>query len=1248
MPLAENLGRLFEVGFNIGILADIQHQKYPNYFGDLYSQDLEKLRLPTMVRKIADAEKISDTESMKNLERWSEYFIQKGFIAGLNFFREYIKSTNWKLNLRKPEILYYQCSFDGDNAFGSNPKDRQQTTSKLLSQFLSTDVLDSQLNNYITKYHKKGEFLQADTLILLRYGRKIRIICVDLSIFSIKSMEDLLALDNIEVLRQMLMRDIKHIRSKSVFSKLRIDTGDTQDFGLEFSPDLKRYFTAFKRKDKETAKLIQAGAYAYSFYNFLQKETDILDNSKSLLFNVVGYSDRNISSLCLQPKNINILETCADIYQNEPKEQEIKNARQEVLEKIKLNAKKSFQNGRKFIQELSVENFQEKGDKITPVVHQEKIDDFFNSVGIIPDELAKEMDVTPKLTLRNAHAELITKALKSDKTYVFLTGNPGIGKTTAIANFLKSHIEDGFLLFYVSPRTQVNVDLINKFKSETGESLCSEKIFGLTTNSILIKENNGKPTVSYHSNFRQDNFIKNTVNFIHKGLVSKHPQKTARRKSRFYRETQDSIKDIGEKSAGVLDSICQGIYTTINQNISNNIVATVSIQSLRKTSNGGDTLKHLRKIFKDAYHRNTGVMPEKMQEISQRIKHIFIMIDEVTGDDSGVNFLHGIKEFLKDYDLTNPKLKFNTKVIVADASIVEKEVIKQHLSQTSPEPDKIYFRSVGANSNSPLQVENFDFNKQPAIAINANSYPASSLDITYKIFLQCYKFNEAKFKDDNKQLIKTVEANILSDINSYLDHPESSQILVYIQDKQKLQKLIEKISKSRKFEQYKDYLEIHANLSDEKKSKIEGCKQDVKVVFMTSSASRGLSFPKAKIMLVEIPKFKIERNLMEIIQVIYRARGEYWENNTAKTLDNQPKQITFYLSDRAIYYPQEENISPQEYTEEQKLSLAESLLNIWNILLILKLSIMTRITGAGSLGMKKFMMIPIGGKSISAAGNTFSSQVTNLIRELKNEHRRHPQKQTLKDVYTSLTKIFSSADFVLLKDENKSKKSDSQYRSYLSLMESFNQQFSNYCNRLDKLLNFGNIETGNLTGNLLVVPISQHRLEETYLMKLESQIRQFANQDLVDKMKEISRDEKDYPPNIQSAMKGSVLEFVKLLKGDINRTQWFEQNSQNLDQYYALPLFVFMSRELMSEYFKTELEEEEETEFRTLLSKYVHYLYPAYNTLPIGRKYREFPFIVFRSYSLGEMREKIYSDRYLLTSNELNILNLILCRDEKV
>ena len=67
----------------------------------------------------------------------------------------------------------------------------------------------------------------------------------------------------------------------------------------------------------------------------------------------------------------------------------------------------------------------------------------------------------------------------SNNDFVFLTGNPGIGKTTAITNFLKSHLEEGFLLFYISPRTQVNHDLIHKFTTENSQNkkLFNDKLF---------------------------------------------------------------------------------------------------------------------------------------------------------------------------------------------------------------------------------------------------------------------------------------------------------------------------------------------------------------------------------------------------------------------------------------------------------------------------------------------------------------------------------------------------------------------------------------------------------------------------------------------------------------------------------------------------------------------------------------------------------------------------------------------------
>ncbi len=234
---------------------------------------------------------------------------------------------------------------------------------------------------------------------------------------------------------------------------------------------------------------------------------------------------------------------------------------------------------------------------------------------------------------------------------------------------------------------------------------------------------------------------------------------------------------------------------------------------------------------------------------------------------------------MAQYELTKSKYGFNTKVIVADASIVEQEVIRQHLSDISPEPDKIYFRAAKSQAE-PLSVQNFKFKHEPAVTINANSYPASSLNITYKIFIQSVKFNKDdwKFKQDN-QLTKVVDSEILSDIKSFLENYSCGQLLVYIQNKRRLKDLIKSIKNSQEnFDEYTDYLEIHASLYDENRKQIDKYKQDVKIVFMTSSASRGLSFPKAQSILVEIPRFQIEKNLMEVIQVIYRARGQYQEN----------------------------------------------------------------------------------------------------------------------------------------------------------------------------------------------------------------------------------------------------------------------------------------------------------------------------------------------------------------------------------
>ncbi|MBD1936014.1 helicase-related protein [Microcoleus sp. FACHB-68] len=1223
--IAEDLGRLFEVGFNIGILAYIKQNKIKSQFGDLYSQDLQQLKFAKMLKRI-DGYFINPL-ARQMAEKWSGFFLQKGFLAGLNFFREYIQSNGW-IESRHLEILYYQCKFCGDNSIGTyENKTNIQWFREVLSQF--EKLTEDDIEHYIQRYFnldldqgKKGEFVNADTLILLRNRRQFRVFCVDLSVFSVKTSEDVQDLNYVEILRRLLIRDISYLKSKSVFSNLRIDA---ESLGLDFAEDLRSYFTAFKYHDKESAKLIQAAGYTHSFYEFL-RETGIVKDEMPVIFNAVGYSDRGINAISVNREKLEVLKTCYQIYKHDSSPKQLNDARLSVLNKIKRSVYGSFDRGKEFVDSLLAI----PSDRITCVSHQEQVDRFFNSVGEVPAHLQQQLGLSGTMNLKQAHAELIKKELESPVTYIFLTGNPGIGKTTAIVDFLKSEKikNEGFLFFYVSPRKQVNLDIVEKFKDKETQLLCDDRLICLNTNADLIRDNNqfGRYTVQYLANHPiQGDF---SVNFLDSRVIDR---KNARL-NRLKRPADDVIQDAGQKTRGVLNSICEAIYTLLTHQISTNIVATVSIQSLKKTDTG-DTLKHFEKIFRDAYNEREGtVISTRMQGISSRIKHLFIMIDEITGDDGGVEFLQGIAKIISKYQLNLPQHGFNTKIIIADASIVHKDVITQHLEDTSAEPDKIYFRKVepaNLEQNSPsdpyqaLSIQQFKFKGWDATAINANSYPASRLHISYKVFVESYKFREEERLKKEDNLTKNLQAEILTDIELLLNRSDVSQIIVYIQNKMRLSELIEKIKNHRgEFEKAQDYLEIHANISEEEKELIHKYKTEVKIIFMTASGSRGLSFPKAKHILVEISRFEIEQNLMEVIQVIYRGRGN-------DEIDQQEKNLIFYLGEQAAYFE-----------DASQLSLQESVLNVLNILLILKTSIMTRIQGYGRIGRDNFLMIPVGGKSVSAAGETFSSQMASLIKALKKESHLNPKDMRLKQVYTSLERLLGNADFVV---RNQAESNFAGSLSYLQAKEVFNRQFAQLAkDSLEQLLNLGNLEFGYMSGGLLIVPIAEKTLEETYLMRL-IEITHVANDKLWKNMQYISHSN-SYPGSLQSAIKNAI-EFVKKLKEGASKTQRFEQNSQQLDQYYALPLFTFIAGESLKNYFADEPEEPTESQFRDILSAYICALYPAGNILPIGNQYYEAPFVLFRSYSLSELRNKLFKEKYLLNSHELNVLNLILSKE---
>ena len=140
-----------------------------------------------------------------------------------------------------------------------------------------------------------------------------------------------------------------------------------------------------------------------------------------------------------------------------------------------------------------------------------------------------------------------------------------------------------------------------------------------------------------------------------------------------------------------------------------------------------------------------------------------------------------------------------------------------------------------------------------------------------------------------------------------------------------------------------------------------------------------------------------------------------------------------------------------------------------------------------------------------------------------------------------------------------------------------------------------------------------------------------------------------YPESDRMLMKEAKKFLEQLKKMAVGKTSYYEQETDHIDQHYAIPLLALIAHKEMKAYFESKPEDEESSAgpFRSLLSNYVRTLYPADSILPIGMSYNDFPFVVFRSFNLQEARRKMFTDKYLFMSHELNILNMLLASKEE-
>lgn len=288
---------------------------------------------------------------------------------------------------------------------------------------------------------------------------------------------------------------------------------------------------------------------------------------------------------------------------------------------------------------------------------------------------------TNKLPLRKIHEAAVTTGLISAQTgkvnVIALEGNPGIGKTTAVVNFLEAQ-SDGFMFLYFSPRVVINRDVIGKLARKQEEP---SGILTITTNANLIAS--APEWYKEQSKSQQNRYLDSAV--VVDGVVElQHPDcsivfltpeqeheidcqmVTSTRRKRSLNEREDTMEAIARP--GVLRTLATSARKLLEKNPQTTITA-------------------LGKLFSQP--ANTKLGQKERYQFGGKIPTVIAMVDELAGDRAGALLVHELAQWLQQ-EFIDPFERipspFKLVLIVADASLSNEIVLNSYLNSGNTAP----------------------------------------------------------------------------------------------------------------------------------------------------------------------------------------------------------------------------------------------------------------------------------------------------------------------------------------------------------------------------------------------------------------------------------------------------------------------------------------------------------------------------------------------------------------------------------
>ncbi len=609
-----------------------------------------------------------------------------------------------------------------------------------------------------------------------------------------------------------------------------------------------------------------------------------------------------------------------------------------------------------------------------------------------------------RISLRDLHASAIVAGMQRSTpgqvNVIALEGNPGIGKTTAVRQYLEK-MSEGFLFLYVSPRVVINRDVTESLARVDGKP---SGILTVTTNAQLIAS---APRWHRHEvaegralpKHVDGAVVADGVEYLNKPggsvlVISPEQEQeieAAHAGSRIAKTTISENEDLVEERAlvGVLSGMAKTTRELLELNPAiNRIVLTAALQGFREKSGGATTMDALSSLFRSKAADPAGI--RERRSFAGRTANIVVMVDELAGDGAGAPFVHAVaswlnSEFIECFE--GEASPFTVTLVVSDASLGNDMVLSRYLNAGPQTPDKVLVSKSRGKQAFALAASNVRIGAGPAkrtLHVMTNSFPASKLTVEYKVKLTSVRpeFKPTGEQETARQAVRRVAgeavlARAKTEILKALERG-AAQVIYFAQDKNFLGDLRKALANEPNLD-WATVVVMDASVPGYKRKKlIEPATRDsIKVFLMTSSGARGVSFPKTDWIIASVPRFNIEAALMEIAQLIYRGRGSY-RNEAGEMVsgDKVPRRLLMLVDD---YLLADEERDPRQWLRQS--------IDLLTLLVMLRSTILTRITGDAGL-RQSLALVPVGAVGLEELVNIMSQNVTQFVKEAEVIWRR--------------------------------------------------------------------------------------------------------------------------------------------------------------------------------------------------------------------------------------------------------------------